>query len=185
MGARSCAASTPATTASPPRTAPPRATAELATTETVTLTNAQVIAPPPPPAESATLAPAPWTDGDIVAALRAADGGRDADAQAACARSESVRADRFAEDVLQQEREFARGEREESGLMLSLGATKSPLTDRVKEARHLAEVSTIGARSAGFDRDFMDGPIRCERKLMSLIDDEMLPHPTCAAFFCR
>jgi hypothetical protein len=96
-----------------------------------------------------------------------------------------VRVDRFAEDVLQQEREFARGEREESGLMLSLGATKSPLTDRVKEARHLAEVSTIGARSAGFDRDFMDGAIRCERKLMSLIDDEMLPHPTCAAFFCR
>jgi predicted outer membrane protein len=173
VGVCSCAASNPAPAQSPATTVPPPETTIPA------LTSAEVTAPSPIAPElpaasvSPTLPPARWSDGDIVAALRAADAGRDDDAKAARTRSKSVRVDRFAEDVLQQERELLR---DESGLMLSLGATKSPLEERVMEARHSADVAAIDAHGADFDRDFMAGEIRYEHQLMRLIDDEMIPN---------
>jgi len=169
----SCAASTPAPAHSPATMAPPPETMMPV------LTSAEVTAPSPvtPGSSVASPSPAPpparWSDGDIVAALRAADAGRDHDAKTARARSKSVRVDRFAEDVLQQERELLH---DEAGLTLSLGATKSPLEELVEEARRSADVTAIGAHGSDFDRDFMAGEIRYEHELMRLIDDEMLPN---------
>jgi predicted outer membrane protein len=134
----------------------------------------------PPPAIDGRQADSPsaarrrarWSDGDIVAALRAADTGRDHDAKTARNRSKSVRVDRFAEDVLQQERELTR---DEANLAVSLGATTSPLAEQVEQARHAANVAAVGRHEGEFDRDFIAGEIRYERELIRLIDSEMIP----------
>ncbi len=175
VGTLSCAAQAPPLRSMARAEPPPPATS-------VSLTGAQVPSTasppsaeplPPMPDETASMARAArWTDAEIVGALEAAQAGRDREAKAARVRSKSARVDRFAEDVLQQERETIH---DESGFEHAIGSIGSDLRTQVEEARHAAAVASIDATGAGFDRDFMTAELRYERILMHLIEDEMLP----------
>jgi predicted outer membrane protein len=144
---------------------------------TTVVTGAEVPASPPVASDEAA-SPAPtasgqhWSDGDIVAALRTAQAGREEEAKYARTRSKSVRVDRFAEDILQDERELTR---DEAGLMFSVGSTTSPLEAQVADARRDTAVAAIGASGPGFDRAFLASEIRYERALLRLLENEMLP----------
>ena len=168
VGACSCA-SPQAAPAQSPMSAPPQTT--------TVVTGAEVPASPPVASDEAA-SPAPtasgqhWSDGDIVAALRTAQAGREEEAKSARTRSKSVRVDLFAEDILQDERELTR---DEAGLMFSVGSTTSPLEAQVADARRDTAVAAIGASGPGFDRAFLASEIRYERALLRLLENEMLP----------
>jgi predicted outer membrane protein len=83
-----------------------------------------------------------------------------------------VRVDRFAEDVLQQERELTH---DESGFARSMGSLPSDLESQVDGARHAAAISAIETTGLSFDRDYITAELRYERTLIHLIEDEMLP----------
>jgi predicted outer membrane protein len=109
-----------------------------------------------------------WTDAQIVRALGAALEGREDEMKAVRTRATSARVDRFATDLLMDERQFTH---EQSSLAKSVGSDGSDLERRVGALRD--EIGTPNPKS--FDHDFLAAEVAYERGLLHLIEDEMMP----------
>ena len=180
LGTCSCAASWSPPPAHPaPSVTTATAAPATAATPRVQLTGAVQAAPGDTPSPFAAVATAPvtprWTDAEIVAALDAAEANQYSEARTARARSHSVRVERFASDLVTDDRELEHARR---ALPRRDEPAPSELLAEVQEARGEVADTLHSASPASFDHDFIAAEIRYERALGQLIQDEMIPSAT-------
>ena len=115
-----------------------------------------------------------WTDAQIVAATAAADAAQEADARLARERSKTARVERFAQQMILDQRDLD-AQQARIGRMIS--ASPSDVSARVEDARRpLSEAAHSTAMT--FDKDFLSAQIDYSKKLMKLLDEELIPSAT-------
>ena len=171
LGFCSCAAAS-----STPRARPETA---AASPRPVQLTGAVLSAPieePPPASLAPPPAPKPrWTDAEILAAVAAAQTNQYSEARTARARSHSVRVERFASDLVTDDRELEHARRV---LPYQDAPAPSELLVEVQEARGEVADALRAASPGSFDCDFIAAEIRYQRALGQIVQDEMIPNAT-------